>query len=124
MPASGTGSPPKPMPASNGSPARSIAPFRRSIRTFHRVVGAGPSRAPDFWWRRRGVAGYALAPLGMLYGRVAGRRMEQLGASVGVPIVCIGNLVLGGAGKTPTAIEVAEVCSRLGLAPAFLTRGY
>jgi tetraacyldisaccharide 4'-kinase len=83
-----------------------------------------PSRPPDFWWQRGRAAGYALAPLGMLYGMVAARRMDQPGVSVGVPVICIGNLVLGGAGKTPTAIEVAEACRQLGLRPAFLTRGY
>jgi tetraacyldisaccharide 4'-kinase len=60
----------------------------------------------------------------MLYGRIAARRMEQPGVSVGVPVICVGNVVLGGAGKTPTAIEVADVCRELGLRPGFLTRGY
>lgn len=46
------------------------------------------------------------------------------GLSVGVPIICVGNLVLGGAGKTPTAIEVANVCRQLRLNPGFLSRGY
>ena len=41
-----------------------------------------------------------------------------------VPVICVGNLVLGGAGKTPTALEVASVCRKLGLRPGFLTRGY
>jgi tetraacyldisaccharide 4'-kinase len=82
------------------------------------------SRAPDFWWRRRSVRGYALAPLGAIYGRVAGRRMAGPGESVGIPVICIGNLVVGGAGKTPTAIEVAQVCRELGYKPGFLSRGY
>ncbi|MBA3518690.1 MAG: tetraacyldisaccharide 4'-kinase [Rhizobiales bacterium] len=82
-------------------------------------------RAPAFWWRRRSLAGLALSPLGSAYGRVSGRRMAAgLGVSVGVPIICIGNLVLGGAGKTPTAIEVANVCRQLRLNPGFLSRGY
>jgi tetraacyldisaccharide 4'-kinase len=41
-----------------------------------------------------------------------------------VPVICVGNLVLGGAGKTPTAIEVAGACRKLGLKAGFLTRGY
>ena len=81
-------------------------------------------RQPDFWWRRHNPAGYALAPLGALYGRVCERRMEGGGASVGVPVICVGNLVMGGAGKTPTALAVAEACRQLRLHPGFLTRGY
>ena len=82
-------------------------------------------RAPAFWWRRRSLAGLALSPLGSAYGRVSGRRMAAgPGVSVGVPIICVGNLVIGGAGKTPTAIEVANVCRQLRLNPGFLSRGY
>ena len=83
-----------------------------------------PSRAPEFWWRRHSLTGYALAPLGALYGRASARRMAEPGISVGIPIICIGNFVVGGAGKTPTAIEVASVCRGLGIKPGFLSRGY
>jgi tetraacyldisaccharide 4'-kinase len=83
-----------------------------------------PRRAPSFWWSRHSPAGYALAPLGHLYGRMAERRMSAAGVSIGVPVICVGNLVLGGAGKTPTAIEIANVCRQLRLNPGFLSRGY
>ena len=82
-------------------------------------------RAPEFWWRRHSLAGYALAPIGAFYGRIAGRRMtEGRGVAVGVPVICVGSLVMGGAGKTPTALELARVCGELGLNPGFLSRGY
>jgi tetraacyldisaccharide 4'-kinase len=81
-------------------------------------------RAPDFWWQSHSPAGLALAPLGAIYGAFAGRRMERAGDLVGAPVICIGNFVIGGAGKTPTALEVANVCRKLGLTPGFLTRGY
>ena len=81
-------------------------------------------RAPDFWWQGQSPAGLALAPLGAIYGAFSGRRMERPGALVGAPVICIGNFVIGGAGKTPTALEVANVCRKLGLTPGFLTRGY
>jgi tetraacyldisaccharide 4'-kinase len=80
--------------------------------------------APDFWWKRHAPAGLALAPFGALYGEIVGRRMAGRGVTVGVPVICVGNLVLGGAGKTPTAIEVAGFCQKLKLRPGFLTRGY
>ena len=50
--------------------------------------------------------------------------MSGTGVSVGIPVICVGNLVLGGAGKTPTALAVADVCRNLGQRPGFLSRGY
>lgn len=81
-------------------------------------------QAPEFWWHRPSAAGIALYPVGAVYGRIAGHRMGRPGVSAGVPVICVGNLVVGGAGKTPTALEVASVCRKLRLNPGFLTRGY
>jgi tetraacyldisaccharide 4'-kinase len=80
--------------------------------------------APDFWWHKRHIAAWALAPVGLIYGALAGARMGRAGASVELPVICIGNFVMGGAGKTPVALAVAEACRRIGRKPAFLTRGY
>ena len=70
------------------------------------------------------AAGLALAPLGAVYGQISGRLMARAGVTVELPVICVGNLVVGGAGKTPTALEVASVCRKLRLNPGFLTRGY
>jgi tetraacyldisaccharide 4'-kinase len=82
-------------------------------------------RAPGFWWDPAPslVAG-ALAPLGSLYGAVAARRMAQPGRHAAVPVICVGNLVAGGAGKTPTALALAALLQAAGARPALLTRGY
>jgi len=81
-------------------------------------------RDPAFWWRPAGVAAALLSPLGAIYGAVAGARMAQAGRRTGVPVVCIGNLILGGAGKTPTAILAAQILSDAGHKPFMLSRGY
>jgi tetraacyldisaccharide 4'-kinase len=41
-----------------------------------------------------------------------------------IPVICVGNPVAGGAGKTPTALALAMRLQALGHAPVFLTRGY
>lgn len=81
-------------------------------------------RAPGFWWREPGLAAAALAPLGALYGAVAARRMGRTGATVPAPVVCVGNFVVGGAGKTPTAIFLAGRLAAAGERPFLLSRGY
>jgi tetraacyldisaccharide 4'-kinase len=80
-------------------------------------------REPRFW-RRRGAPAQLLTPLAAIYGAIAGARMARPGASAGVPVICIGNLTVGGAGKTPTAIAIAQLLIADGARPAFLTRGY
>ncbi len=82
-------------------------------------------RAPAFWsLPRPGLAARLLAPLGAAYGAVAARRMARPGARVGAPVVCVGNFTVGGAGKTPTAIEIAGQLVAAGHEPAFVSRGY
>lgn len=82
-------------------------------------------RAPAFWWRERpGTAALALAPLGAVTGAVTALRMNRRGCNPGVPVFCVGNLVAGGAGKTPAAIALARLLLADGRRPAFVSRGY
>jgi tetraacyldisaccharide 4'-kinase len=81
-------------------------------------------REPQFWWRKDSLAARLLAPAGALYGAVARTRLAASGRQVAAPVICIGNLVLGGAGKTPTAIAIALLLHAMQENPVFLTRGY
>ena len=81
-------------------------------------------REPAFWWRKAGFAAALLAPFGFVYGAVAARRMTMKGVSVGVPVLCVGNFTLGGAGKTPTVMMLARMLSEAGERPFCLSRGY
>ena len=65
-----------------------------------------------------------LSPLAAIYDAVATRRMTRAGARMPVPVICVGNPTVGGAGKTPTAIALVRLLQRAGRKPAFLTRGY
>jgi tetraacyldisaccharide 4'-kinase len=81
-------------------------------------------QAPGFWWRKSGAAATLLSPLAAIYGSIAARRLGQSGERTGVPVICIGNPTVGGAGKTPTAIAVMRLLISAGERPAFLTRGF
>ncbi|WP_298438239.1 tetraacyldisaccharide 4'-kinase [uncultured Jannaschia sp.] len=81
-------------------------------------------RAPGFWSRPPGVAATLLAPLGALYAAATARRVARTGAPVGVPVICVGNLTAGGAGKTPTVIALAERLVARGVAVGIVSRGY
>ena len=77
---------------------------------------------PAFWWRKSG--GGLLAPLAALYGAVAWGRIQAQGKPAGVPVICLGNLTVGGAGKTPAALAVAHLLLAASERPFFLSRGY
>jgi tetraacyldisaccharide 4'-kinase len=81
-------------------------------------------QAPAFWWRKPGFEAALLRPAAMIYASVADRRLRQQGERAGVPVVCIGNPTVGGAGKTPTAIAIAHLLHATGETPLLLTRGY
>lgn len=82
-------------------------------------------RAPAFWaGRTPSPAARLLRPAAWLYGGVAARLVARPGARAAVPVICVGNFTIGGAGKTPTALALADLLRRMGHRPAFLTRGY
>jgi len=81
-------------------------------------------REPAFWWRSAGLQGRLLAPLGLIYGTFTGRRMAIKGVQAGLPVLCVGNFTLGGAGKTPAVIMLAKMLTDAGGRPFCLTRGY
>jgi tetraacyldisaccharide 4'-kinase len=85
-------------------------------------------REPAFWWRKTGfMAGLAsglLAPLAVGYGAIAGWRMTRQGARASLPVLCVGNFTLGGAGKTPAVMWLAKTLQAAGERPCCLSRGY
>lgn len=82
--------------------------------------------APSFWWRpRSGVAAMALWPLAKANGVAAAWRMGRAPRfRAPVPVICVGNFVVGGAGKTPTALALARIARARGLKSGFLAPGY
>ncbi len=82
-------------------------------------------RAPTFWWKKNpGFFALCLWPVSFVYGMIASRRLHEPGARATAPVICVGNFVMGGAGKTPTAIALARLLKVRGETPVFLTRGY
>jgi len=81
-------------------------------------------RAPEFW-RHDGLMAAILSPLSAIWRhRTASRMRRTQPENVGVPVICIGNAVAGGAGKTPVAMSVADRLLMHGAKPYFLSRGY
>lgn len=83
------------------------------------------SEAPPFWWGQTDWRARALWPASALYGMVAGRRMKNARRErIDAPVLCVGNFTVGGTGKTPVAIALAQQARRMGLTPGILSRGH
>ena len=81
-------------------------------------------RTPEFW-RRDGLTARALGPAAWVYGAVAAlRRVSAHARSTSIPVICVGNLVAGGAGKTPVTLALGARLAARGHAVHFLSRGY
>ena len=81
-------------------------------------------REPRFWHGPPSLKSSLLRPLAALYGAIAARRMQRKGMDAGVPVICVGNYHVGGAGKTPTVLALAKLLRDLGETPVVLSRGY
>ena len=81
-------------------------------------------REPAFWHRPPSWISRLLMPLGVLYGAVAGQRLQREGFDAGIPVLCVGNYHTGGAGKTPTVLALTRLLRDLGETPVVLSRGY
>jgi tetraacyldisaccharide 4'-kinase len=82
-------------------------------------------KAPRFWDKPGSLPGLLLAPLGWIYAKVTARCLARGRFwRAPVPVICIGNLTAGGAGKTPIVRDLADRLTQRGKRPAILTRGY
>lgn len=87
------------------------------------------NKAPRFW-ERRGPTSLILWPLSKVYGWInqaldlvndlnLGKNKPQA-----VPIIIVGNIRVGGTGKTPIVIALAELLASMGWKPGIISRGY
>jgi tetraacyldisaccharide 4'-kinase len=81
-------------------------------------------REPGFWHGPSSWKSHLLRPLGALYGAIAAKRLRHKGLDAGIPVLCVGNYHVGGAGKTPTVLTLAKLLRELGETPVVLSRGY
>lgn len=90
---------------------------------------ASLKKAPQFW-ERRGPTSILLWPLSWVYGLInrALDLINDLGIGSSkpqaVPVIIVGNIRVGGTGKTPIVIALAERLSRMGWKPGIISRGY
>jgi tetraacyldisaccharide 4'-kinase len=80
-------------------------------------------RAPAFW-QRDGVLPRLLSPVAAVVGGVTALRLRRAGWYCPIPVICVGNATVGGAGKTTVALDLARRLTARGWAVHVLLRGY
>jgi len=84
----------------------------------------------DHYWQTVNGVSLLLLPLALLFAVLAGMRRMLYRVGVlrvrrfGVPVLVVGNITVGGTGKTPLVIWMAEHLRRLGWRPGIVSRGY
>jgi tetraacyldisaccharide 4'-kinase len=109
-----------------------------ALRAFHVRVARRPMSALKARiearlareWQRRGPLAWALTPFACVFGAVAAARRMMFSRGwretvrVGVPVVVVGNVTVGGTGKTPTVIALVDALRAAGFVPGVVSRGY
>ncbi|MDR1332873.1 MAG: tetraacyldisaccharide 4'-kinase [Holosporales bacterium] len=82
-------------------------------------------RAPRFWKDKDSPIAKALNPLSKIYAALSNGKMNSVSPeAVAVPVICVGNVVLGGAGKTPVASMICEELAAREHRPHVVASGY
>lgn len=80
--------------------------------------------APKFWFKKPGLRSWLLTPLSTIWKFQTQRRLKRKPLKIDIPVICIGNISMGGTGKTPTAIYLAQILTERGYNPYILSRGF
>jgi tetraacyldisaccharide 4'-kinase len=82
-------------------------------------------QAPEFWYQPPGLKARLLRPFGALYAAGTARRISNASpVKLRVPVISVGNINVGGTGKTPTVVALLERLSAQGKAAHVVTRGH
>lgn len=84
---------------------------------------------PRWWYVRQGgpapLTRALLTPISWLWAAATARRIARaIPTEVGAPVICVGNITMGGAGKTPIVRELLLTLARRGVEAHGLSRGY
>ncbi len=85
--------------------------------------------APPFWYRQKSLGEQllklVLTPVSWFYGAAVERKFGLFfPVPMEKPVICVGNIVAGGAGKTPVVLALTDLLKEHGMNPHLLSRGY
>ena len=81
--------------------------------------------APKFWDKKDSFLGKLLKPFGSVYAWVVASRLRSVKPyQASVPVICVGNISVGGVGKTPVCLALGSILKKMNQSFFFLNHGY
>ncbi len=81
-------------------------------------------KAPAFWDKKESWQSKILHPFGVIYAWTVARRLRRAATDCGIPVICVGNVGVGGTGKTPVCLAIGEILKQAGIDFYYLNHGY
>ena len=80
---------------------------------------------PKFWYKKKSVISFFLLPLSLIFQfLIILKKNFKKKEKFSIPVICVGNIYLGGTGKTPLCIELAEIFKKSGKKIAVVKKFY
>lgn len=80
---------------------------------------------PKFWQKKNSLVAFSLLPISFLFQFLIALKNKIIKKEkFSIPIICVGNIYLGGTGKTPLCIEIAEIFKKSGLNAAIIKKSH
>lgn len=81
-------------------------------------------KAPSFW-QTKNIISTLLLPCAAIYYYVSKANYKIIKpTTLPIPVICVGNLTVGGAGKTPVALHIGDLLNKKNIEAFFISRGY
>ena len=81
-------------------------------------------KSPRFWNKENSIWSTLLKPFSLLYAFVTRCRLKKKGYHAKMPVICVGNIFVGGVGKTPVCLALGELLHEKGKSFYYLNHGY
>lgn len=81
-------------------------------------------RAPKFWTKDKSIWISLLKPASFFYAYLTKRRVRKPGYKSSLPVICVGNIFVGGVGKTPVSLALGKLLHQHELKFCYLNNGY